>query len=188
MLGRVHALDGWHRTDRFPDAEETDGVIVYRWEAPLFFANTGIFRQEVRALVHRRRPRWVILQCEAITDIDVTAATCSTTSKGVEREGHQRRVGRDAHPDRISLERYRLFATFTREHVYPSIDVVLAGSRKRSEQARAVDATSSADELDDTARGIAGRSQPLNRDGRPRTTCQRSRRLSRHPIERAAGE
>ena len=31
VLGRVRALDGWHRTDRFPGAEETEGVIVYRW-------------------------------------------------------------------------------------------------------------------------------------------------------------
>ena len=50
------------------------GVVVYRWEAPLFFANAGIFRQEIRKLVRRRNPRWVVLQCEAITDIDVTAA------------------------------------------------------------------------------------------------------------------
>ena len=49
-------------------------MVVYRWEAPLFFANAGIFRQEIRTLVRRRQPRWVVLQCEAITDIDVTAA------------------------------------------------------------------------------------------------------------------
>ena len=103
VLGRVHELDGWHRTDRFPDAEEADGVIVYRWEAPLFFANAGIFRQEIRTLVHRRRPRWVVLQCEAITDIDVTAADMlDDLDKELNDEGHQRRVRRDAHPDRGS--------------------------------------------------------------------------------------
>ena len=48
--------------------------MVFRWEAPLFFANAGIFRQQVRQLVRERQPRWVVLQCEAITDIDVTAA------------------------------------------------------------------------------------------------------------------
>ena len=46
----------------------------FRWEAPLFFANAGIFRQQVRRLVRQRHPQWVVLQCEAITDIDVTAA------------------------------------------------------------------------------------------------------------------
>ena len=59
---------------RFPEAEQVDDIVVYRWDAPLFFANAGIFRQEILTLVKRRKPRWVVLQCEAITDIDVTAA------------------------------------------------------------------------------------------------------------------
>ena len=49
-------------------------MVVFRWEAPLFFANSGIFADQVRELVQERRPAWVVLQCEAITDIDVTAA------------------------------------------------------------------------------------------------------------------
>ena len=53
---------------------EDPGIVVFRWEAPLFFANAGIFSQQVRELVHERRPTWVVLQCEAVTDIDVTAA------------------------------------------------------------------------------------------------------------------
>ena len=49
-------------------------MLVYRWEAPLFFANAGMFRQQIRRLVRDGRPTCVVLQCEAITDIDVTAA------------------------------------------------------------------------------------------------------------------
>ncbi len=128
VLGRVPELDGWHRTDVYPDAQEVDGVIVYRWDAPLFFANAGIFRQEIRKLVRRRNPRWVVLQCEAITDIDVTAADMldkldkELNAKGVNV------VFVEMH-SRIEdlLERYGLFATFTREHVYPSIDLALRG-------------------------------------------------------------
>ena len=56
VLGRVRELDGWHSTDRYPEAEEADGVLVYRWEAPLFFANAGIFRQEIRKLVEAPEP------------------------------------------------------------------------------------------------------------------------------------
>ena len=47
---------------------------MYRWEAPLFFANAGAFRDQVRRLVHERHPTWFVLVCEAITDVDVTAA------------------------------------------------------------------------------------------------------------------
>ncbi len=111
-----------------------DGIVVYRWEAPLFFANAGIFRQEIRRLVRRRKPRWVVLQCEAITDIDVTAADVldqldkELNSQGVNVVFVEMR-------SRIEdlLDRYGLFATFTRQHVYPSIDMALSGIEGESE-------------------------------------------------------
>ena len=74
VLGAVPALGGWHSTARYPEAIELPGIIVYRWEAPLFFANSGQFRDQIRRLVRERNPAWIVLQCEAITDIDVTAA------------------------------------------------------------------------------------------------------------------
>ena len=48
--------------------------MVYRWEAPLFFANCSAFRTQVRRVVAGRHPSWVVVQCEAMTDIDVSAA------------------------------------------------------------------------------------------------------------------
>ncbi len=54
VLGHVGELDGWHSLDRYPEAEQRDSIVVYRWEAPLFFANAGIFRQEIRHLVRSR--------------------------------------------------------------------------------------------------------------------------------------
>ena len=74
VLGSVPALGGWHSTARYPEATELPGIVVFRWEAPLFFANSGQFRDQVRKLVRERDPAWIVLQCEAITDIDVTAA------------------------------------------------------------------------------------------------------------------
>ena len=74
VLGQVEGIEGWHSIDQHPDAVERDDVVVYRWEASLFFANAGEFRRQVRHLVHERHPDWIVLQCEAITDVDVTAA------------------------------------------------------------------------------------------------------------------
>lgn len=139
VLGRVRELDGWHRADLFPDAEEAEGVVVYRWEAPLFFANAGIFRQEIRTLVRRRKPRWVLLQCEAITDVDVTAADMLDK---LDKELNDKDVNvvfvemRSRIQD--LLEGYGLFATFTREHVYPSIDIAVREIRGE-ERSSAVD-------------------------------------------------
>ncbi len=74
VLGQVEGVPGWHSIDEYPDARQLQGIVVYRWEAPLIFVNAGVFRQQVRHLVHDQKPSWVVLQCEAITDIDVTAA------------------------------------------------------------------------------------------------------------------
>lgn len=69
VLGRVPGREGWHSDEGGDRLDEHPDVVVYRWEAPLFFANAGIFADQVRELVQQRRPAWVILQCEAITDI-----------------------------------------------------------------------------------------------------------------------
>src|SRR4051794_23249743 len=74
VLGELDGLDGWHDISIHAGAQEHEGIVVYRWEAPLFFANAGAFRRQIRHLVRQRRPAWVIIQCEAVTDIDVTAA------------------------------------------------------------------------------------------------------------------
>jgi high affinity sulfate transporter 1 len=73
VLGRV-AGHGWHNIEDRPDAVQLPGVLVFRWEAPLFFANAGLFRRQVRAQVRERNCYAVVLQCEAISDVDVTAA------------------------------------------------------------------------------------------------------------------
>jgi high affinity sulfate transporter 1 len=127
VLGHVDSLAGWHSVEQHPDAAESPGVIVYRWEAPLFFANSGLFRDEVRGLVRQHRPRWVVLQCQAITDIDVTAADMlerldlELNAQGVHlafvelRERLHDLVGR-----------YGLDQTLDRDHFYPTIDAALA--------------------------------------------------------------
>jgi MFS superfamily sulfate permease-like transporter len=74
VLGEVDGLEGWHSIAAFPDARQRPGIVVYRWEAPVFFANAAAFRAEIRRLARDQKPSWIVVQCEAITDIDVTAA------------------------------------------------------------------------------------------------------------------
>jgi high affinity sulfate transporter 1 len=126
VLGRVPG-EGWHSLSQSPTAEERSGVLVYRWEAPLFFANSGMFRQQVRHLVHERHPQWVVLQCEAITDIDVSAAD---VLEQLDRELNAKGVHvafvelRDRLQDLVF--RYGLFDTLDRDHFYDSIEEALA--------------------------------------------------------------
>jgi MFS superfamily sulfate permease-like transporter len=77
VLGYVERLGGWYTVERHPDeAAPVPGVVVFRWEAPLFFANAAVFRGAVRDLIAESSPppTFLVVQCEAITDIDVTAA------------------------------------------------------------------------------------------------------------------
>ncbi len=100
--------------------------MVYRWEAPLFFANAGMFREQIRRLVRSRHPRWVVLQCEAMTDIDVTAAD---VLRDLDRELNEQGVHiafvelRSRLVDRI--ERYGLHEELPEEHFFPSLEAAL---------------------------------------------------------------
>ena len=129
MLGRVDGIEGWHSTDR-TTRRAGAGVVVFRWEAPLFFANAGVFRQQIRHLVHERRPRWVVLQCEAITDIDVTAAGHARAARRrAERPGRAHGVRRAAYRLQDLVRRYGLLETLDRDHFYPAVDAALDGDQ-----------------------------------------------------------
>jgi MFS superfamily sulfate permease-like transporter len=126
VLGTVDGLDGWHGVRAHPDARQIPGVVVYRWEAPLFFANAGIFRQQIRRLVRERQPDWVVLQCEAITDVDVTAAEML---KRLDDELNAIGVHMAFAEMRSRLQdltlRYGLFETLDRDHFYPTLETAL---------------------------------------------------------------
>ena len=99
VLGEVDGLDGWHSIEAHDGAREQPGIVVYRWEAPLFFANAGAFRRQIRHLVHERNPRWVVVQCEAVTDVDVTAAAMlEQLDNELNAAGRAHGVRRDAQP------------------------------------------------------------------------------------------
>ena len=74
-LGRVSGLRGYHDLSRYPEGERLPGIVIVRFDAPLFFANGAIFDDYVRARVEDAGPgiTAVILAAEPITDIDTTA-------------------------------------------------------------------------------------------------------------------
>ena len=127
VLGEVDGLEGWHNVERFPDAREPPGVVVYRWEAPLFFANCSAFRTQVRHVVAGRSPSWVVVQCEAMTDIDVSAARML---EQLDRELNASGVHMAFAEMRLRLQdlvrRYGLLETLDRDRFYPTLDAALA--------------------------------------------------------------
>ena len=128
VLGKIDGIDGWHSVDTYPDARQLPGIVVYRWEAPLFFANASSFRQQIRHLVRDHHPSWVVLQCEAITDIDVTAAEVlqqlddELNAVGI----HIAFVEMRSRLQELAL-RYGLMESLDREHFYPTLEAAFEG-------------------------------------------------------------
>ena len=135
VLGEVEDLDGWHSVEIHEDAHEEPGIVVYRWEAPLFFANAGAFRRQIRHLVRERQPRWVVVQCEAVTDVDITAAgMLEQLDKELNAQGiHMAFVELRTRLQQL-VQRYGLLETLDRDHFYPSIETALAEIRAEEQQ------------------------------------------------------
>jgi MFS superfamily sulfate permease-like transporter len=137
LLGKVDGLEGWHGVRAHPAARQIPGVVIFRWEAPLFFANAGIFRRQVRQLVREHQPEWVILQCEAITDVDVTAAEML---EQLDDELNAAGIHMAFAEMRARLQdlvfRYGLFETLDRDHFYPTLEAAIAAVGTGREQVR----------------------------------------------------
>ncbi len=74
--GYVPGLAGMHDVDDHPDATEVPGLLVYRYDSPLFFANAEDFTTRALAAVDAAAVpvRWFVLNTEAIVEVDLTAA------------------------------------------------------------------------------------------------------------------
>ncbi|MGY4769079.1 SulP family inorganic anion transporter [Kribbella sp. CWNU-51] len=75
ILGYVPGIAGMHDVDDYPDARPVPGLVVYRYDSPLFFANAENFRTRAIAAVDAAEPpvRWLLLNTEANIEIDITA-------------------------------------------------------------------------------------------------------------------
>jgi len=75
VLGLVPGLAGMHNVDDYPGAQTVPGLVVYRYDAPLFFANAADFRRRALAAVGKQPGpvRWFVLNVEANVEVDFTA-------------------------------------------------------------------------------------------------------------------
>jgi MFS superfamily sulfate permease-like transporter len=75
FLVRVPGTDSYRAAESTPEGRPEPGTVLYRFDAPLFFANAEVFRDDVTRAVADAEPpaRWVILDMEAVPDTDSTA-------------------------------------------------------------------------------------------------------------------
>jgi MFS superfamily sulfate permease-like transporter len=75
VLGSVENLEGYHDIRSYPHARRLPGLVICRFDAPLFFANAKQFRDEIWRLAQSDPPpRWIVVAAEPITDVDTTAS------------------------------------------------------------------------------------------------------------------
>jgi MFS superfamily sulfate permease-like transporter len=76
VLGRVERVRGYHDIARHPEARLIPGLVLFRWDAPLFFANAELFHKRVLdAVASSPTPvLWLVIAAEPVTSVDVTSA------------------------------------------------------------------------------------------------------------------
>lgn len=76
VLGRVPGLGSLHDIDDYPEAQTVPGLMIYRYDAPLFFANAEDFRQRALAAIEASPEpvEWFVLNVEANVEVDITGA------------------------------------------------------------------------------------------------------------------
>jgi high affinity sulfate transporter 1 len=127
-LGLVDGIPGYHDVHSNPNAEQIDGLVIFRFDAPLFFANTRSFREQIRALAAPEpRPRWIVVAAEPITDVDTTAADMlEDLDEALNRQGTSLVFAELKHPVRVKIERYELTRTIDPAHFFPTIESAIA--------------------------------------------------------------
>jgi high affinity sulfate transporter 1 len=131
VLGRVDGLEGYHDVRSYPEARHLPGLTIYRFDAPLIFANARTFRDEVRQLAAARpAPRWIVVAAEPITDVDTTASDMlEDLDEALNAQGISLVLAELKDPVRRKIERYGLTRTIDPGHFYPTVEAAIAGYR-----------------------------------------------------------
>jgi high affinity sulfate transporter 1 len=131
VLGRVEGLEGYHDTRSYPAASRLPGLVIYRFDAPLFFANAKTFRDEVMRMAQADPPpSWILIAAEPMTDVDTTA---SDVLEELDETLNARRISlvfaelKD--PVRRKIERYGLTRTIDPHHFFPTVEAAVTAFR-----------------------------------------------------------
>jgi high affinity sulfate transporter 1 len=133
-LGLAAGVPGYHDVRSYPDARLLPGLAIYRFDAPLLFANAKTFRNEVRTLASREpAPEWVVVAAEPITDVDTTAAEMLfDLDRLLDGRGQTLVFAELKDPVRRKLERYGLTRETEPRHFFPTVEAAVEAYRART--------------------------------------------------------
>jgi high affinity sulfate transporter 1 len=135
QLGRVPGLDGYHDMRSYPEAQHLPGLVIYRFDAPLFFANATTFRDEIRRLARTDPPpAWILVAAELLTDVDTTASdVLEELDEALNARGTSLVFAELKDPVRRKIERYGLTRTIDPRHFFPTIESAVAAFRSETD-------------------------------------------------------
>lgn len=132
VLGDYPGLDGWVGVDRYPEAVTERGLVVYRFDAPLFFVNADRFRSRVELALDESpgEEEWLVLDFEGIGALDATALdTLADLVDDVDVDVVAVARANDAVLDRLA--RAGLVEPAGRVRVFPTINGAVRAYRQR---------------------------------------------------------
>jgi len=129
VLGRAEGVDGYHDITRYPDAHRIPGLVLFRWDAPLFFANAELFHDRVLdAVATSPTPvRWMVVAAEPVTSVDVTSADMlAELDQTLHAAGIKLCVAAMKDPVKDKLKRFGLFARFGETAFFPTVGAAVS--------------------------------------------------------------
>ncbi|HEY5757042.1 MAG TPA: SulP family inorganic anion transporter, partial [Steroidobacter sp.] len=124
ILGRVSGIRGYHDIKRYPEARIVPGLVLFRWDAPLFFANAELFHQRLlEAVAQSPTPvKRIIVTAEPVTSIDVTSADMlAELEQHLRESGIEIRFAEMKDPVKDKLKRFELLERFGAANFHPTI-------------------------------------------------------------------
>ena len=131
VLGRVEGVEGYRDIHYYPGAEHLPGLVIYRFDGPLFFANATTFRDEIRRLAAADpKPTWILIAAEPVTDVDTTAAdVLDELDEALNAQGISLVFAELKDPVQRKIERYGLTRTIDPHHFFPTIAAAISAFR-----------------------------------------------------------
>ena len=129
VLGRAHGVKGYHDITRYPDARQIPGLVLFRWDAPLFFANAEFFKERVLDAVAKSPTpvRWLVVAAEPVTSVDVTAGdTVAELDEALHAQGIEFCFAELKDPVKDKLKRFGLFAQLGEQYFFPTIGAAVS--------------------------------------------------------------
>jgi high affinity sulfate transporter 1 len=129
VLGRAYGVKGYHDIKRYPDARRIPGLVMFRWDAPLFFANAEFFKERaLDAVATSPTPaRWLVVAAEPVTSVDVTACDMvAELDEALHERGIELCFAELKDPVKDKLKRFGLFAQLGESYFFPTLGVAVS--------------------------------------------------------------